>query len=182
MLRPQFKTVESHWILSFRYVYYVSQFAKHFIRSPDLPLATGRLEVEEIRQYQVYLLRERKLSPSTLNLALSALRFFYKVTLGREWALQHLRYPRRAKRLPVVLSKQKVYRLFSAVRNLKHRTLLMTLYATRMRVSEATRLRVDHIDSKSMVVPWPGRRVHQGKGKKDRYMPLSPSLLETLRT
>lgn len=153
------------------YVYYVSQFAKHFNQSPDL------LGVEEIRQYQVYLLRERKLSSSTLNLALSALRFFYKVTLAREWALEHLRYPRRAKRLPTVLSKPEVYRVFSVIRNPKHRTLLMTMYATGMRVSEAARLRVEDIDSKRMVI-----RVHQGKGKKDRYVPLSATLLQALRT
>ncbi len=72
------------------YVFHVAQFAKHFNQSPDL------LGVDEIRQYQVYLLRERKVAASTLNLVLSALRFFYKVTLGREWALEHLRYPRRA--------------------------------------------------------------------------------------
>jgi integrase/recombinase XerD len=152
------------------YVYYVSQFAKHFGKSPDL------LGVEEIRQYQVYLLRERKLSLSTLNLALSALRFFYKVTLGREWAVEHLRYPRRAKTLPVVLSKPEVYRVFSAVRNLKHRTALMTLYSTGIRVSELTRLQVADIDSKRTLI-----RVHQGKGKKDRYVPLSLTLLEALR-
>jgi integrase/recombinase XerD len=152
-------------------VYYVSQFAKHFNQSPDL------LGIDEIRQYQVYLLRERKVAASTLNLVLSALRLFYKVTLGREWALEHLRYPRRAKRLPVVLSKPEVYHLLSAVRNLKHRTLLMTLYATGMRVSEAARLRVDDIDSKRMLI-----RVHQGKGKKDRYVPLCATLLQTLRT
>jgi len=67
------------------YVFYVAQFAKHFNKSPDL------LGAEEIRQYQLYLLRDRKLSLSTLNLALSALRFFYKVTLGRKWAMEHLR-------------------------------------------------------------------------------------------
>ena len=103
------------------YVFYVAQSAKHFGKSPDL------LGAEEIRPYQVFLLREKKVASSTLNLVLSALRFFYKVTLEREWALEHLRYPRRAKRLPVVLCKQEVYRVFSGVRNLKHRTLPMTL-------------------------------------------------------
>jgi len=125
----------------------------------------------------VFLLRERKLSSSTLNVALSALRFFYKVTLGRQWAVEQLGYPRQPKRLPVVLSQPEVYRVFSAVRNLKHRTLLMTLYATGMRVSEATRLRVEDIDSKRMVI-----RVHQGKGKKDRYVPVTPTLLAVLRS
>jgi len=153
------------------YLFPVSRFAKHFNQSPDL------LGIDQIRQYQVYLLRERKLAASTLNHVLSALRFFYKVTLGREWALEHLRYPRRAKRLPAVLSKPEVYRVFSVTRNPKHRTLLMTMYATGMRVSEAARLRVDDIDSKRMLI-----RVHQGKGKKDRYVPLSTTLLQALRT
>ena len=153
------------------YLFHVSRFAKHFNQSPDL------LGIDEIRQYQVYLLRERKVAASTVNHVLSALRFFYKVTLRREWALDHLRYPRRAKRLPEVLSKPEVYRVFSVIRNLKHRTLLMTMYATGMRVSEAARLRVDDIDSKRMLI-----RVHQGKGKKDRYVPLSATLLQTLRT
>ena len=153
------------------YLFHVSRFAKHFNQSPDL------LGIDEIRQYQVYLLRERKVAASTVNHVLSALRFLYKVTLRREWALDHLRYPRRAKRLPAVLSKPEVYRAFSVIRNLKHRTLLMTMYATGMRVSEAARLRVDDIDSKRMLI-----RVHQGKGKKDRYVPLSATLLQTLRT
>ena len=80
-----------------------------------------------------------------------------------------------------MLSQEEVSRVFAAVRNLKHRTALMTLYSTGIRVSELTRLQVSDIDSKRMVIPWPGRRVHQGKGKKDRYVPLLPSLLTALR-
>jgi integrase/recombinase XerD len=102
---------------------------------------------------------------SFLNLALSALRFFYKVTSGREWAMEHLRYPRRANPARggiVVLRKPEVYPAFCGVRNLKHRTLLMTLYATGMRVSEATRLRVDDIDSKRES----GFAFIRGKGRK----------------
>jgi len=152
------------------YVFHVAQFAKHFGKSPDL------LGAEQIRQYQIFLLRERKIAMSTLNVVLSALRLFYKVTVGREWAMEHLRYPKRAKRLPVVLSKEEGLRVFSSIRNLKHRTVLMTLYATGMRVSEVVRLRVDDIDSKRMLI-----RVRQAKGRKDRYVPLSPTLLETLR-
>jgi len=123
-------------------VFHVAQFAKHFEKSPEL------LGGEEIREYRIFLLRERKIARSTVNVALSALRFFYKVTLRREWAMEHLRYPRREKRLPVVLSKQEVFRVFAMVRNLKHRTVLMTLYSTGMRVSEVVRLRVDDIHSK----------------------------------
>jgi len=153
------------------YVFYVAQFAKHFKKAPDL------LGAEEIREYQIHLLRDRKISLSTMKVAVSALRFLYKVTLRKEWAVEYLEYPRRSKRLPVVLSKQEVSRLFPVVRNLKHRTVLMTLYATGMRVSEVTRLRVDDIDSKRMLI-----RVREAKGMKDRYVPLSLTLLSALRS
>jgi len=152
------------------YIFHVAQFAKHFGKSPDL------LGPEEVRKYQVFLLREKKTALSTMNQKIAALRFFYKETLGHNWVIDRLRYPRRPKRLPVVLSKQEVFGLFAAVRNLKHRTVLMTLYATGVRVSELPRLRIDDIDSKRMLI-----RVDQGKGKKDRYVPLLPSLLTTLR-
>ena len=79
-------------------------------------------------------LQERKISLATMNVSPSTLRFFYKATLGRQWAMEQLRYPRRAKKLPVVLSKNEVFRLFAAIRYPKHRTALMTLYATGMRV------------------------------------------------
>ena len=152
------------------YVFHVAQFAKHFKKSPDL------LGPAEVRGYQVFLLREKKTALSTMNQRIAALRFFYKETLGQDWVIDGLRYPRRPKRLPTVLSQEEVYRLFAAVRNLKHRTALMTLYSTGIRVSELTRLQVSDIDSKRMVI-----RVHQGKGKKDRYVPLLPSLLTALR-
>lgn len=153
------------------YIFQVAQFAKHFKKSPDL------LGPAEAREYQLFLLKERKNAYASLKQTVAALRFLYKVTLGREWGIERLPYPKREKRLPVVLSKEEVLRLFSSVRNLKHRTVLMTLYATGMRVSEVTHLRVDDIDSNRMVI-----RVRQAKGRKDRYIPLLPTLLTTLRT
>jgi site-specific recombinase XerD len=100
------------------YVFYVAHFAEHFKKSPDL------LRAQEIRQYQIHLLRDRKISFSTMKVAVSALRFLYKVTLRKEWAVEYLEYPRRSKRLPVVLSKEEILALLSSTRNLKHRTVL----------------------------------------------------------
>jgi integrase/recombinase XerD len=153
------------------YVFQVAQFAKHFKKSPDL------LGPAEVRQYQLFLLREKKFARSTLKQVVAALRFFYTTTLGREESIKQLRYGKREKRLPTVLSKKEVFTVFSVTPNLKHRTIMMTLYATGVRASELTRLCVNDIDSNRMLI-----RVHQGKGKKDRYVPLLPSLLTVLRT
>ena len=152
------------------YVFQVAQFAKHFGKSPDL------LGPAEVRQYQLFLLREKKYARSTLRQVVAWLRFFYKTTLGREQGIEQLQYGKREKRLPTVLSNKEVFTVFSVTPNLKHRTILMTLYSTGVRASELTRLCVADIDSKRMLI-----RVHQGKGKKDRYVPLLPSLLTVLR-
>jgi integrase/recombinase XerD len=152
------------------YVFQVAKFAKHFGKSPDL------LGPAEVREYQLFLLREKKFARSTLKQVVAALRFFYRATLGREQGIEQLRYGKREKRLPTVLSKKEVFTVFSVTRNMKHRTIMMTLYSTGIRVSELTRLCVNDIDSNRMVI-----RVHQGKGKKHRYVPLLPSLVTVLR-
>jgi len=152
------------------YVFQVAQFAKHFGRAPDL------LGPAEVREYQFFLLKEKKIARSTLRQVVAALRLFYRTTLGREQGIEQLRYGKREKRLREVLSKDEVFAVFSSTRTLKQRTVLMTLYATGVRVWELTRLCVNDIDSKRMLI-----RVHQGKGKKDRYVPLLPSLLTVLR-
>jgi site-specific recombinase XerD len=152
------------------YTAHVAKFAQHFGKSPEL------LGPEEIRQYQVYLVDERHVSWSHFNQAVCALRFFYRHTLGRDWAVAHIPFPRQPKRLPVVLSQDEVIRLFDAVRSLKLRAMLMTAYAAGLRLSEVTHLQVSDIDSERMVI-----RVQQGKGQKDRYVMLSPKLLEMLR-
>ncbi|MCB2069041.1 MAG: tyrosine-type recombinase/integrase, partial [Ottowia sp.] len=118
----------------------------------------------------------RKLSAASVGIATSALRFLYKVTLKRDWAPEDIPMPKKPFRLPVILSRDEVTRLLESVANLKHRTLLTTTYAAGLRVSEATHLRVTDIDSQRMVL-----RVDQGKGRKDRYVMLSPRLLEALR-
>lgn len=152
------------------YVRSVAAFAKHFGKSPD------RLTPEDIRTYQLYLLDEKGLSPSSLNTAVCALRFFYHVTLGVDWDIQTIPYARKPKKLPVVLSRDEVAQLLGVVRDLKHRTVLMTAYAAGLRVSEVTRLRIRDIDSQRMCI-----RVVQGKGQKDRYVMLSKKLLVHLR-
>jgi integrase/recombinase XerD len=152
------------------YIAQVANFARHFGKSPEL------LGPEEIRQYQVYLVEERRVSWSYFNQAVCALRFFYRHTLGRDWAVTHIPFPRQPRKLPVVLSQAEVIRLFEAIRGLKLRAMLMTAYAAGLRLSEVTHLQVSDIDSERMVI-----RVRQGKGQKDRYVMLAPKLLEILR-
>jgi integrase/recombinase XerD len=132
---------------------------------------------EEIRAYQVYLTNDKKLASSSILIAVSALRFLYKVTLHRDWTLEDIiPAPKKPQKLPVVLSPEEVLHFLDCVAGPKHRTILTTCYAAGLRISEAIRLKSVDIDSKRMVI-----RVEQGKGQKDRYVMLSPKLLETLR-
>ena len=153
------------------YVEQVSRFARHFNQSP---LALGP---EEIRAYQVYLTNEKKLAPGSIVIAVSALRFLYKVTLKKDWSVtEMIPAPRKPQTLPVVLSPEEVVRFLDCVKKPKHRTILTTCYAAGLRISEAVRLTSAAIDSQRMVL-----RIEQGKGQKDRYVMLSPKLLEILR-
>jgi integrase/recombinase XerD len=153
------------------YVQQVSLFARHFNQSPEA------LGPEEIRAYQIHLTNERKLAPSTILVAVAALRFLYKVTLHKDWTLEDvIPAPKKPQKLPIVLSPEEVLRFLGCVASLKHRTILTTCYAAGLRISEATRLKATDIDSQRMVI-----RVDQGKGQKDRYVMLSPRLLEILR-
>jgi site-specific recombinase XerD len=153
------------------YLRQVSQFARHFGRSPEL------LGQEEIRSYQIYLTQEKKLAPGSVTIAVSALRFLYKVTLRREWNLDDvIPAPKTPKKLPVILSPEEVLEFLGCVRLNNHRTILTCCYAAGLRISEAIALQVTHIDSQRMVI-----RVEQGKGQKDRYVMLSPKLLAILR-
>ena len=152
------------------YLRAVSDFAKHFGKSPD------KLGPNELRTYQAYLLQERKLTPGTVINQVAALRFFFVKTLKRHQFREFLPYPRDRRRLPTVLSREEVARLIDAAGTLFRRTLRMTLYPTGMRRSELACLKVSDIDSQRMIL-----RVVEGKGGKDRDLPLSPALLETLR-
>ena len=121
--------------------------------------------------------RTRRLAASSIIVAVSALRFFYTVTLKRPWVVEDdIPTGRQAKKLPVVLSQDEVARFLDAVDNLKHRVILTVCYATGLRISEAVRLTPAAIDSQRMVI-----RVEQGKGRKDRYVMLPPKLLDMLR-
>ena len=151
------------------YIRYVARFARHFGCPPD------QLGPEHIRTFQVHL-ADAGASFSTLTQVASALRFLYRVTLEKDWVVERIPYPKPESHLPVVLSREDVIKFLSSPRNIKHRAILTTCYAAGLRVSEVTHLRVSDIDSKRMVI-----RIHQGKGKKDRMVPLSPMLLELLR-
>src|SRR5436309_10295894 len=152
------------------YLRVVTDFAKHFGKSPD------KLGLNELRTYQAYLLRERKLTPGTVVNWVAALRFFFVKTLKRHQFRDFLPYPQDRRRLPTVLSREEVSLLINASGTLFRRTLLMTLYGTGMRHSELARLKVSDIDSQPMII-----RVMADKGGKDRDLPLSPALLESLR-
>jgi site-specific recombinase XerD len=153
------------------YVEQVVRFARHFGKSPE------HLGPTEIRTYLIHLTQERRLSASSIVVTVSALRFFYTVTLKRHWAVgDEIPSSRKAKKLPVVMSQDEVARFLGAVDNLKHRMILTVCYATGLRISEAVRLKPASIDSQRMVI-----RVDQGKGRKDRYVMLPPKLLTMLR-
>lgn len=153
------------------YVEHVSRFARHFGTSP------GALGPEEIRAYQVHLINDKKLAPASLVVTVAALRFLYTVTLQQDWPGNVIiPAPKRPKTLPVVLSPEEVVQFLECVTPPKHRTLLTTCYAAGLRISEAAHLTVSAIDSRRMVL-----RVEQGKGQQDRYVMLSPTLLEILR-
>jgi integrase/recombinase XerD len=152
------------------YLQQVSSFAKYFQRSPEL------LGPDDVRAYQVHITTERKLAPGSLSIIAAALRFLYKVTLRCEWVDAEIPLPKAPFKLPVILSREEVAHFLESIGSLKHRTILMTAYAAGLRVTEATRLKITDIDSQRMMI-----RVEQGKCAKDRYVMLSPQLLECLR-
>ncbi len=152
------------------YLRVVENFARYFGKRPD------RLTQEDIRGYHLYLIQERKLQASTVGLHIAALRFFFVKTLRRPYLQLDLPYPKRPKRLPTVLSQDEVARLIDSANNLLDYTMLMTLYATGMRRAELCGLKVEDIDSERMIV-----HIRQGKGNRDRDVPLTPKLLKTLR-
>jgi site-specific recombinase XerD len=152
------------------YLSAVADFAQHFGKPPD------QLGPDELRRYQAYLLKGRKLTVATVIGRVAALRFFFVQTLKRHEFRQDLPYPKEQRRLPTVLSLEEVGRLIDAAGNRQQRALLMVLYGTGMRRAEVARLKVSDVDSRRMII-----RVECGKGGHDRDLPLSPALLETLR-
>jgi len=152
------------------YTWHVDKFCSHFGKMPE------QLGLEEIRQYQLYLVNEKKASWSSFNQAVCALRFLYEVTLGKPWVIKHIPFGKRPKKLPLVLSDQEASQLLQCTHNLKHRTVLLTCYAAGLRLAEATHLKVADIDGQRAQI-----RITCGKGNKERRVPASPRLLEALR-
>jgi integrase/recombinase XerD len=153
------------------YLLQVSLFARHFGQSPE------RLGREDIRAYRLYLAQDKHLAASSISVAVAALRFFYTVTLKQAWTVDaDIPTCRLPQKLPQVLSQKEVSQFLDAVESLKHRVILTVCYAAGLRVSEAVRLKPSAIDSRRMVI-----RVEEGKGRKDRYVMLSPKLLDILR-
>jgi integrase/recombinase XerD len=153
------------------YLKCVKSFVIYYGKPPE------SMDHEAIRNYLYYLLKEKNSSQATINQSYSALKFFYQTTLGRDWDTLKIPRSRRIKKLPVVLSKQEIITIFSKIRNLKHRALLMTIYSGGLRLAEAINLKVADIDSQRMMI-----RVYQGKGNKDRYTLLGKRALDILRT
>src|SRR5438552_2049574 len=128
------------------YVQQLSSFARYFDRSPE------ELGPEEVRVYQTYLVMDRHLAAISVGPAAAALRFLYRVTLKRDWRPEDIPMPKKPFKLPVVLSPEEVTLFLASVGNLKHRTILMTIYAAGLRISEATHLKVTDVDSQRMVL------------------------------
>ena len=158
------------------YTYHADKFCQHFGKTAN------QLGPEEIRDYQLYLVNEKKASWSSFNQAVcvaaaaAALRFLYEVTLKKNWTVRHIPFGKRPKKLPVVLSDEEAASLLACVENPKHRAVLMTCYAAGLRLREATHLKIEHIDGKRGLL-----HIVAGKGSKDRFVPASPRLLEELR-
>src|SRR5271157_4811599 len=153
------------------YVHYVAGFAQFYHTSPEY------LDLEDIRQYELFLLGERKLSPESINSFVSAVQFLYQHTLEVPWGKECFPRVRRPQKLPVVLSLEEVDRFFQHIPGMRYRAALMACYGSGLRVSEAVSLKVSDIDSQRMLI-----RVRQGKGQKDRYTMLSPRLLLVMRS
>ena len=152
------------------YVQQVSMFARHFDKSPAV------LGTEDIRDYQLYLTNQKKLNASSIKVAVSAIRFLYRVTLGRPWDFDEaVPSPKKPRTLPIILSPEEVVHFLGCVTNVKQRTILTICYAAGLRISEAVHLMPSAIDRQRMVI-----RIEQGKGRKDRYVMLSPKLLQVL--
>lgn len=151
------------------YLMRVTLFARFCNKHPD------HLGEKEIREYLLHLVNEQHASYGVVTQTYYALRFLYRITMKRPWEVEKIPCLKKPERLPVILDKEEVKRVFAATANLKHRTMLMLAYSAGLRVNEVARLKISDIDTTHMTV-----RVQQGKGKKDRYTILSKVALETL--
>ena len=153
------------------YVSAVRRLAQHFNKPPD------QLSEQELRSYFLCLKNEKQVAPSTYNQILSALKFLYRKTLQKPWPVLGFAKPLTEKKLPVVLSRSEVRRVLAAVRKPHYRVCLLTIYSCGLRLLEGVRLPVQAIDSERMVL-----HIRDGKGNKDRYVPLPETTLAQLRT
>ncbi len=153
-----------------RYLHAIKALAEHYNHSPE------HITEEQVRKYLLYLIESKGYAKSTFNIDLSAIKFLYRRTLGREWNLLHVKCSKTNKKLPIVLSREEVWSLLDLVRRPKARMSLTLMYTCGLRVSEAVNLRLDDIDSKRMVL-W----ARNTKGYKDRSVPLPTQTLTQLR-
>jgi integrase/recombinase XerD len=147
------------------------QFVAHFMKSPE------QLGAVETKAFILHLIRDRKSSPSSIGVYVSAIRFLYRLVLRNPRAAEDLPRQKVPRRLPLVPSREEVQSVLNAVRSAKYRTIMIIAYGAGLRISEACRLRAADIDSKQMVL-----RIRQGKRGKDRLVPLSPRMLAALRS
>jgi len=152
------------------YLREVSNLARYFDKSPE------ELGKEEVKKSLLHLIEDKKLSQGTFKFYVSGIKFLYNTTLNRHEVVQDIKYPKAKIKLPVVLDLSEIQALFSATDNIKHKAILMIIYSSGLRISEASRLKITDIDSKRMMV-----RVEQGKGGKDRYTILAQTALDHLR-
>jgi len=152
------------------YINAVFQLSKRLKKSPD------QVNEEELREYFLYLKNEKRVAESTFSIALCGIKFFYEHTLGKEWQTLQFTRPDRKKKLPVVFSMEEVKRVLDCVHRFEYQVCLKTIYACGLRLLEGTRLRVKAIDSDRKVL-----HVMEGKGGKDRYVPLPDHTLRLLR-
>lgn len=152
------------------YLRAVKLFTAHYMKSPDL------LTQEEIKNYQNYLITERKLSPSTVNVQMAAIRFFYQITLGRKWEDNVFPVVKKGKKTPVILNSREIINLFNSSENIKYRTIFLALYSTGLRLNEVIHLKAEDIDSVRSLI-----HVRHGKRNKERYVILPDYLLQALR-
>lgn len=152
------------------YIKMVARFAKHFGKSPDV------LGAEDVRAYQVHLVTKAKVSYTIFNQSVCALRFLYRITLDRDYMIEHIPFGKQERRIPVVLDRAEVRRLLDVASNTKHRAILMTLYACGLRVSEVVQLAITDVDGKRGAL-----HLKQTKGHRDRIVPVPADLLVVLR-
>ncbi len=153
------------------YTFHVDRFCQYFGQPAD------QLGPEQIRQFQLHLVNEKKVSWSSFNQAVCGLRLLYNITLGKDWTVKHIPFGKRPKKLPTVLSDEEACRLLNSIDHPKHHAVLLTCYAAGLRLSEATHLTVADIDGQRQQL-----NIREGKGQKARVVPASPRLLQALRT